>query len=144
MVSETTRETRQLDLPRHIRRPRRANRAMLGWAALIAVWFLWGSTYDAIRIGVRDMPPLAFAGTRYLIAAAILLPIAARGRQPGERRFTRPNWQAAAIIGGLMLFGGNGLVTVSEQTLPAGIAALLVATVPLWLVVFEAIRRRKM
>jgi len=136
-------DTQQAEIPRAAA-PHAATGKALGWAALIAVWFLWGSTYDAIRIGVRDMPPLAFAGTRYLIAAAILLPIAARGRQPGERRFTRPNWQAAAIIGGLMLFGGNGLVTVSEQTLPAGIAALLVATVPLWLVVFEAIRRRKM
>jgi drug/metabolite transporter (DMT)-like permease len=137
-------DTQQAEVQHREAAPRAATGKALGWAALIAVWFLWGSTYDAIRIGVRDMPPLAFAGTRYLIAAAILLPIAARGRQPGERRFTRPNWQAAAIIGGLMLFGGNGLVTVSEQTLPAGIAALLVATVPLWLVVFEAIGRRKM
>jgi drug/metabolite transporter (DMT)-like permease len=115
-----------------------------GWAALIAVWFLWGSTYDAIRVGVRDMPPLIFAGTRYLAAAAILLPFAARGSRPGERRFTRANWWGATVVGTLMLFGGNGLVSVGEQTIPAGIAALLVATVPLWLVVFDAIGRRTM
>ncbi len=116
----------------------------LGWTALIAVWFLWGSTYDAIRIGVRDMPPLIFAGTRYLVAAAILFPFAARGGRPGERRFTRANWWGATVVGALMLFGGNGLVSVGEQTIPAGIAALLVATVPLWLVVFDAIGHRKM
>jgi drug/metabolite transporter (DMT)-like permease len=151
-MTETTSKTWQLDLPEQ--RPRRINRAMLGWAALIAVWFLWGSTYDAIRIGVRDMPPLLFAGTRYLLAAAILLPIAARrrgpggrepgGHEPGERRFTWANWRGAVIIGALMPFGGNGLVSIGERTLPAGIAALLVATVPLWLVVFEAARRRRM
>ncbi len=124
--------------------PRAATSRALGWAALIAVWFLWGSTYDAIRIGVRDMPPLIFAGTRYLIAAAILFPIAVRGQQPGERRFTRANWRGAAVVGALMLFGGNGLVSVGEQRLGAGIAALLVATVPLWLVVFDALGRRAM
>ncbi|MGE5292462.1 MAG: EamA family transporter [Micromonosporaceae bacterium] len=137
-------DVRQLDLPRRAARPGGVRRAPLAWAALIAVWFLWGSTYDAIGIGVRDMPPLLFAGTRYLLAAAILLPIAVRGREPGERRFTPVNWRAAAIIGALMLFGGNGLVSVAERTVPAGIAALLVATVPLWMVVFEAVRRRKM
>jgi drug/metabolite transporter (DMT)-like permease len=153
-MSETTSKSRRLDLPQPAQRPRRAERAMLGWAALITVWFLWGSTYDAIRIGVRDMPPLLFAGIRFLLAALILLPIAARrreprGREPGrrepaERRFTWANWRSAAIIGALMPFGGNGLVSIGERTLPAGIAALLVATVPLWLVVFEAFRRRRM
>lgn len=121
-----------------------ATSAGMGWAALIAVWLFWGSTYDAIRIGVREMPPLLMAGTRYLIAAAVLLPLAARGRQPGERAYSLVNWRTAAITGGLMLFGGNGLLSVSEQTLPAGIAALLVATVPLWLVVIDAIVRRRM
>jgi drug/metabolite transporter (DMT)-like permease len=154
-MSETTRKAWRLDLPPPAHRPRRTSRAVLGWAALIAVWFLWGSTYDAIRVGVRDMPPLLFAGTRFLLAAAILLPIAARrrgpvvhgrpgAREPAERRFTMANWRGAAIIGALMPFGGNGLVSIGEQTLPAGIAALLVATVPLWLAVFEAFRRRRM
>jgi drug/metabolite transporter (DMT)-like permease len=147
-ASEAAKETRQADPPR-TRRRGRVSRSAAGWAALIAVWFLWGSTYDAIRIGVRDMPPLLFAGTRYLLAAAILLPVAARGRgprarEPGERRFTWANWRGAVIIGALMPFGGNGLVSIGERTLPAGIAALLVATVPLWLVVFEAGRRRTM
>ena len=134
----------------------RGDRRALGWVALIAVWFFWGTTYDAIRVGVRDMPPLLFAGTRYLAAALILLPVAARGRAAapgrvaapgraaGERRFTLVNWRSAVIIGGLMLFGGNGLLTVGEQTVPAGVAALLVATVPLWLVAMDAVVSRRM
>ncbi len=137
-------ETRHVDSDRRTAAPIKASSTTVGWAALIAVWLLWGSTYDAIRVGVQEMPPLLMAGTRYLIAGAILLPIATRGRRPDERPYRVASWRTAAITGGLMLFGGNGLVSVSEQTLPAGIAALLVATVPLWLVVLDAILARRM
>lgn len=117
--------------------------AALGWAALLAVWFLWGSTYDVIRIGVRDFPPFLLAGFRYLLAGAVILPLRARAIRAG-RPFGWRNWRSAAIIGGLLLLGGNGLLTAGERKLPAGIAALLVATVPLWLVVFDAVHRRRM
>jgi drug/metabolite transporter (DMT)-like permease len=117
--------------------------AALGWAALLTVWFLWGSTYVGIRIGVRDFPPFLLAGFRYLLAGVVLLPLRARSIR-AERPLRWRNWRSAAIIGGLLLLGGNGLVTVGERRLPAGIAALLVATVPLWLVMFEAVQRRRM
>jgi drug/metabolite transporter (DMT)-like permease len=120
----------------------------LGWAALLAVWFLWGSTYDVIRIGVRDFPPFLLAGFRYLLAGAVILPLRARSIRAQSIRAERPfgwrNWRSAVIIGGLLLLGGNGLLTAGERKLPAGIAALLVATVPLWLVIFDAVQHRRM
>jgi drug/metabolite transporter (DMT)-like permease len=114
----------------------------LSWIALGVVYLVWGSTYLAIRVGVGHLPPLLFAGARYVIAGALLYPIARRAasgsRAPAEDR-ARPGakaWLAGAIIGILLLFAGNGGVTVGETTLPSGFAAILVATVPLWMIIF--------
>jgi drug/metabolite transporter (DMT)-like permease len=117
------------------------------WAALLVVWVVWGSTYIAIRVAVETMPPLLMAGVRYLIAGLLLLPFALRGAPPGDgdapatrRSKDRPRavyWLAAAIVGGLMLGCGNGGVSAAERTVPAGLASLLVATVPLWLIVLD-------
>ena len=115
---------------------------VLSWAALGVVYLVWGSTYLAIRVGVGHLPPLLFAGTRYVIAGALLYPIALRATansrgsaqdraKPGARA-----WVAGAVIGILLLFAGNGGVTVGETTLPSGFAAVLVATVPLWMNIF--------
>jgi drug/metabolite transporter (DMT)-like permease len=115
---------------------------VLSWVALGVVYLVWGSTYLAIRVGVGHLPPLLLAGTRYVIAGALLYPIAlraatssrgpARGRaKPGARA-----WFAGAVIGILLLFAGNGGLTLGETTLPSGFAAVLVATVPLWMIVF--------
>jgi drug/metabolite transporter (DMT)-like permease len=112
------------------------------WIALGVVYLVWGSTYLAIRVGVAHLPPLLMAGTRYVIAGALLYPIASRasaagrgsaggGARPGARA-----WLAGAIVGVLLLFAGNGGVSVAETTLPSGVAAVLVATVPLWMIVF--------
>jgi drug/metabolite transporter (DMT)-like permease len=115
---------------------------VLSWIALGVVYLVWGSTYLAIRVGVGHLPPLLFAGTRYVIAGALLYPIALRATtssrgsakdraKPGARA-----WFAGAIIGVLLLFAGNGGVTIGEMTLPSGFAAVLVATVPLWMILF--------
>jgi len=114
------------------------------WIALGIVYVVWGSTYLAIRVGVGHLPPLLLAGIRYVIAGALLYPIASRasagdrapgpadgGARPGARA-----WLACAVVGVLLLFGGNGGVSVAETTLPSGVAAVLVATVPLWMIVF--------
>jgi drug/metabolite transporter (DMT)-like permease len=114
------------------------------WIALGIVYVVWGSTYLAIRVGVGHVPPLLLAGIRYVIAGALLYPIASRasaggrgsgptggGARPGARA-----WLACAVVGVLLLFGGNGGVSVAETTLPSGVAAVLVATVPLWMIVF--------
>ena len=115
---------------------------VLSWIALGVVYLVWGSTYLAIRVGVGHLPPLLFAGTRYVIAGALLYPIALRAttssRGPAKDR-AKPGaraWFAGAVIGVLLLFAGNGGVTIGETTLPSGFAAVLVATVPLWMILF--------
>ena len=114
------------------------------WAALLSVWAFWGGTYLAIRLVVRTMPPFLAASVRFLIAGAILYAVAVRrGDRVGDRP-TRAQWVAATIIGGSLLLGGNGLVMFAEQSVPSGITALIIASVPLWFAVIDRIvfRRR--
>ncbi len=115
----------------------RASAVWLPWAALLVVYFVWGSTYLAIRVGVETIPPLLLSAIRYLVAGAVLYPIAVRLGGPVVRAADRPGrrqWAAAAVVGTLLLTIGNGGVSYAEQTVPSGLAALLVATVPLWMV----------
>jgi drug/metabolite transporter (DMT)-like permease len=115
-----------------------ARRRMLAWAGLVVVYLVWGSTYLAIRVGVRDFPPIVLVGARYLIAGALLLPVALRmpEREGAPRDPIRPaHWFGAAVVGGLLLVVGNGGVTLAERSVPSGLAAVLVATVPIWTVV---------
>jgi len=107
--------------------------------AFAAVYVLWGSTYLAIRFGVETIPPFLMAGTRHLVAG-LLLYIWMRSR--GTPRPSATHWRSAAIIGGLMLLGGNGLVTWAEQRVPSGLAALIVASVPIWMAVLEGLEKR--
>ena len=107
--------------------------------AFAAVYVLWGSTYLAIRFGVETIPPFLMAGTRHLVAG-LLLYIWMRSR--GTPRPSATHWKSAAIIGGLMLLGGNGLVTWAEQRVPSGLAALIVASVPIWMAVLEGLEKR--
>lgn len=104
------------------------------WTALVIVYLVWGSTYLAIRVLVESAPPLLGMGSRFVVAGVALAALlAARG---GPRMLRVPSRQlaAAALVGALLLLGGNGLVAVAEQTVPSGLAALLVAATPLWLV----------
>lgn len=99
--------------------------------AFASVYLAWGSTYLAIRIGVEHVPPTVLAGTRFAIAGAgMLLVLAMTGRlAPTSARELR----AIAVMAFTMLIGGNGLVVWAEQTVPSGMAALIVATVPIWM-----------
>lgn len=99
----------------------------LGFAG---VYVIWGSTYLAILFAIRSIPPLLMAGTRFLFAGAILYAVA---RLTGAVRSSRIQWRTAAIVGACLLLGGNGGVTLAEQYVPSGLAALLVATVPLYI-----------
>jgi len=123
-------------IPSEAERHRSAFRPKLV-AAFGVVYIVWGSTYLAIRIGVSSIPPFFMAGMRHLIAGVILLPIALWRT---KERPTRQNWIAALCVGGLLLLCGNGAVSWSEQFVPSGITALLVATVSLWMVIVEWVR----
>jgi drug/metabolite transporter (DMT)-like permease len=105
-------------------------------AAFAAVYVIWGSTYLAIRFAIETMPPLGMASFRFLVAG-VLLYAWARGR--GSPHPTARQWRDGALSGTLLLAGGNGAVVVAEQWVPSGLVALLVATVPLWLVVLDAL-----
>jgi len=114
-----------------------ASRARI-WAALAIVYVVWGSTYLAIRYAVETMPPLLSAGVRFLVAGLILLAVVVAARGRAALRVTRAQATTAAVSGVLLLFGGNGLVSVAEQRVASGLAALLVACIPLWIVVLRA------
>src|SRR5215472_1388979 len=123
------------------------------WSALLVVWLVWGSTYLAIRVADRSIPPFAMAATRYLMAGAVLYPLAwlgSRRRQAaaqpaaqgaaGSRASSRlSQWGGMAVVGTLLLAFGNGGVSYAEQTLSSGLAALLVASVPLWMALADRV-----
>lgn len=107
------------------------------WLALLSVYTVWGSTYLAIRFTVETIPPFLSAGVRFLIAGGILM---LWRRAAGDMMPTSSQWRSAAIVGVLMLLGGNGLVAFAEQRIASGVAALIIGTVPMWLVLIEAAR----
>jgi drug/metabolite transporter (DMT)-like permease len=107
------------------------------WAALIAVYIVWGSTYLAIFFVVETIPPFLSAGTRFLVAGGVLYAFQRLRGDPAPARF---EWRSAAIVGLLLLVGGNGGLVWAEQRVPSGIAALLIASVPLWMAILDALR----
>ena len=109
------------------------------WTALWTVYLIWGSTYLAIRVVVRSMPALGAMGVRFLAAGMIMALILRWRRGRGAIRVTRHQLGSAAVVGALLLLGGNGLLAVGEKTVPSGLAALLVAGMPLWLVVLRMV-----
>ena len=98
--------------------------------AFLAVYVIWGSTYLAIRIVEESLPPFFMAGTRFVLAGAILYVWC---RLRGSMHESRGDWGRAFVVGGLMLMGGHGAVVWAEQWVPSGLTSLLVATVPLWM-----------
>jgi drug/metabolite transporter (DMT)-like permease len=112
------------------------------WTALGLVYVVWGSTYLAIRYVVETMPPLLSAGVRYGLAALLLGGWLLVRRGPQAFRATRRQWLSASVVGLLLLTGGNGGVNLAEQRgLPSGLAALLVAAIPLYVVVLRVAAR---
>jgi drug/metabolite transporter (DMT)-like permease len=112
---------------------------LLPWIALFVVWTVWGSTYLAIRVVVREMPPFAAAGLRFLSAGTVMAVLAfVLNRRDGWP--TKRQWLDYSVIGVLLLAVGNALVMWSERTIPSGITALIVATVPVWIVLLDGLR----
>jgi len=113
-----------------------ADRAGIG-LALLGVYLVWGSTYLAMKIGMEGFPPFLMGGIRFVLAGGGLM-LALRGR--GEPAPTRPQWGGAALVGGLLLGLGNGGVMLAEyEGVSSGLAALGVATVPLWTSLFAGL-----
>ena len=107
------------------------------WAALTTIYVVWGSTYLAIRVMVETIPPLLGSGARFLVAGAIFAAVLVARRGAGALRVSGRELASCAAVGAALLLGGNGLVAVAEQHVPSGLAALVVASVPLWVVVFR-------
>jgi len=103
--------------------------------AFTAVYVIWGSTYLAIRIAIETIPPLSMAAVRFLVAGGTLF---AWMRARGAPWPTADQWRSSAVVGALLLTAGNGAVVMAEQWIPSGLAALLVASVPLWMVLLDA------
>lgn len=116
----------------------------LSWIALITVWFVWGSTFLGIRVAVQSIPPLLMAGTRYVVAGALLGAIVWVLQGRNRRKITRDELLAAVVTAFLLLLCGNGLLCVSEVRLESGTAALLVATTPMWMILIDAFLARKL
>lgn len=107
--------------------------------AFAAVYVIWGSTYLAILFAIETLPGFLMAGVRFVVAGALLLGWA---WWRGAARPRPEHWKAAAVVGALLLLGGNGGVVWAEQRVPSGVAALLVAMVPGWMVLVEWLRPR--
>ena len=102
-----------------------------------AIYIVWGSTYLGIRVAIQTIPPFWMAGARFLLAGSILYAFTRwRGTPPPLRK----HWVAAAPVGALLLVGGNGSLVWSEQRVPSGLAATLLAMIPLWLVLLDSFR----
>jgi drug/metabolite transporter (DMT)-like permease len=136
---------------------------LAAWAALMVVWVVWGSTYLAIRVADRTIPPFPMAATRYLTAGLLLYPAAWLAGRRGAQRHAQPaagaagpqagtraqpgarwrgplaQWAGMAVVGTMLLAFGNGGVSYAERTLPSGLAALLVASVPLWMALADQV-----
>jgi drug/metabolite transporter (DMT)-like permease len=109
----------------------------LAWAALGVVYVVWSSTYLAIRFSVETMPPLLSAGGRFLASGVLICLAVLAFSGPGGFRMTRRQFGTAALVGVLLPAWGNGLVVVAEQHTASGLAALLIAAVPLYVVVLR-------
>jgi drug/metabolite transporter (DMT)-like permease len=109
------------------------------WIALPIVYVVWGSTYLGIHYVVQTMPPMISAGIRFVVAAVLLGAVLAIKYGPRVLLIPPRRLATAALVGVLLLTGGNGMVGVAELHLSTGLAALLVASVPLWLVVFRLV-----
>lgn len=106
-------------------------------AAFAAVYLIWGSTYLAILFAIETLPPFLMAGVRFLIAGGILY---GWTRLRGGERPERAHWVSTAIVGAFLLLGGNGAVVWAELRVSSGMTALIVATVPLWMVLADWLR----
>jgi drug/metabolite transporter (DMT)-like permease len=109
------------------------------WLALGTIYVVWGSTFMAVTIAVRDLPPLLSMGIRHLTAGTILLAWALpRGDREGDRIGGR-ELRAALVFGGALFLAGHGGLAWAQQTVPSGVAALLIGSIPLWMALLDRV-----
>ncbi len=107
------------------------------WVALGIVYVIWSTTYLGIRITNETLPPLLAAGSRFVIAGAVLFAVTTRFRDSVDDPVRRTQWWAAFLVGTGLIAGGNGSVVLAERTVPSGTVALIFALVPLWIAVWD-------
>ena len=112
------------------------NQTLLIIAALFCTYFIWGSTYLAIKFGIESFPPFLMAGLRFTIAGLVLYAVM---RFLGAPNLTKKQWLAATAVGILLPAIGNGTVTFVQQTVSSSVAALSIATAPIWMAIFSSI-----
>lgn len=123
--------------------PQRDAPAWMVWVALWIVYIVWGSTYLAIRISVETLPPLLAAGFRFVLAGLIMYVFLLFRGGPSRVKISKEQLAGSAFVGTALLLGGNGIVMVAEQYVASGLASLLIATVPLWVILLRAIAKER-
>ena len=118
-------------------RTRSAAPTWLIWMALGVVYVIWGTTYLGIRVTNETLPPLLAAGTRFVIAGAVLFAVSTRRRDAEADPTGRPQWLAALLVGTGLIAFGNGSVVLAERNVPSGTVALIFALVPLWIAIWD-------
>lgn len=119
--------------------PRAGTSPLAVGLALASVYVFWGSTYLGIRVTLDTMPPLLMGATRFLVAGALLFAWSARRGPWQQDRLGRRQWLGAFLVGAALLFLGNGGVILAERTVPSGVVALVIATVPLWMALIDRV-----
>ena len=109
---------------------------MLVWTAILILYVVWGSTYLAIRVAVDTLPPFVMGAIRFSIAGLVMIVAAAIASRGHLSRPTLREVRDCAIVGTCLMFGGMGLVSWGEQTVPSGIAGVLIAMMPVWVAVY--------
>src|SRR5258707_2797613 len=117
------------------------------WTALVTIYLVWGSTYLAIRYaigadtGQRGLPPLLMGGGRFLVAGAVMYAWAIRrsAADGAPDPIGREQWRSCAVVGLLLLLGGNGFVILAERSVDSGISAVVIALVPIWAAVIALV-----
>jgi drug/metabolite transporter (DMT)-like permease len=114
-------------------------RRILIYAGLLVLYVVWGSTYLGIAIAIDSIPPFTMAATRFLVAGLLLVALVAISRPAELRRPSRREVRDSVVVGILLAGVGNGFVTLGQQTVPSGVAALMIALMPVWLAILARI-----
>lgn len=123
--------------------PVSSGKTLLPWFSLLVVWIVWGSTYIGMSTAVETIPPFIMTGSRFFMAAPVLLILAAPAYLSKRLQLTWPEVRSSLLLGILMMVGGPGLVGLSQKSLDSSLAALIVSTTPIWMALFTALQRRR-